>query len=158
VETIWNVMFIGICATATMDAWSLLRQRLLNMPRPDFASVGRWIGHIFRGRFRHMAIGAAAPVRYERALGWSVHYAIGVAFAALLVVISGPSWVAKPTLAPALMVGIGTVAAPFLLMMPGMGAGLAGRRTPRPMRTCLHSLINHAVFGFGLYAAATVLP
>jgi hypothetical protein len=53
-----------------------------------------------------------------------------------------------------LAVGIGTVAAPFLLMQPGMGAGLAARRSPRPAAARLHSLVTHAVFGLGLYASA----
>jgi hypothetical protein len=46
------------------------------------------------------------------------------------------------------------VAAPFFLMQPGMGAGIAASRTPRPAAARLHSLINHAVFGLGLYLAA----
>ena len=37
-----------------------------------------------------------------------------------------------PTILPALIVGIGTVAAPFLLMQPGMGLGIAASRTPNP--------------------------
>ena len=74
-------------------------------------------------------------------------------FAAALLAICGIAWLRQPTLGPALLVGIGTVAAPFLLMQPGMGAGIAGSRTPRPAATRLQSLVTHAVFGFGLYAA-----
>jgi hypothetical protein len=65
--------------------------------------------------------------------------------------------VRQPTLAPALAVGIATVAAPFLLMQPGMGAGIAARRTPRPGSARLHSVVMHTVFGLGLYAAGLVL-
>ena len=61
---------------------------------------------------------------------------------------------ARPTLGPALAVGIGTVAAPFFLMQPGMGAGIAASRTPRPNAARLQSLLTHAVFGLGLYVAA----
>jgi hypothetical protein len=42
-------------------------------------------------------------------------------------------------------------------MQPGMGAGIAARRTPRPGAARLQSLVTHAVFGFGLYAAATLV-
>jgi Protein of unknown function (DUF2938) len=45
------------------------------------------------------------------------------------------------------------VAAPFLLMQPGMGAGIAASRTPRPAAARLHSLVTHGIFGLGLYAA-----
>ena len=93
------------------------------------------------------------PVRGERLVGWTAHYLIGVAFAALLVALWGREWMDRPTLAPALLVGTGTVTAPFLLMQPGMGAGIAASRTPRPAAARLQSLVNHATFGLGLYAA-----
>ena len=53
---------------------------------------------------------------------------------------------------PPLAVGIGSVAAPFLVMQPGMGAGIAARRTPRPGAARFQSLVTHAIFGLGLYA------
>jgi hypothetical protein len=56
-----------------------------------------------------------------------------------------------------LIVGIGTVLAPFLLMQPGMGAGIAASRTPHPGTARIHSLVTHAIFGVGLYAAATFI-
>lgn len=46
---------------------------------------------------------------------------------------------------------------PFLIMQPGMGAGLAGSRTAKPAATRLQSLLTHTVFGLGLYAAACVV-
>jgi hypothetical protein len=38
-------------------------------------------------------------------------------------------------------------------MQPGMGAGVAASRTPRPATARLHSLVTHGIFGLGLYAA-----
>ena len=95
-------------------------------------------------------------MRGERAIGWIAHYSIGIAFAALLLVLSGPQWLARPTPAAALVVGIGTVAAPFLVMQPGMGAGVAASRTPRPAAARLQSLVTHGVFGLGLYASGWI--
>jgi DUF2938 family protein len=43
--------------------------------------------------------------------------------------------------------------APFLLMQPGMGAGIAASRTPRPVAARLQTLVTHGIFGLGLYAA-----
>jgi hypothetical protein len=63
----------------------------------------------------------------------------------------------RMTLGPALALGVATLAAPFLLMQPGMGAGIAASRTPRPGSARLHSLITHAVFGLGLYASAVAV-
>ena len=62
-----------------------------------------------------------------------------------------------PTLAPALIVGIGTVAAPFLLLQPGMGAGIAASRTPDPAAARMRSLVMHAVFGVGLYLVGCLM-
>ena len=90
----------------------------------------------------------------EKAIGWAAHYAIGIAFAAAFLAICGLEWAQRPTLAPALAFGVVTVAAPFLLMQPGMGAGVAASRAPRPGAARLQSLLNHTVFGLGLYAAA----
>jgi hypothetical protein len=104
------------------------------------------------GRFRHDSIAASAPVRGEHIIGWAAHYLTGIAFAGLLIGIWGLAWVQQPTMGPALVVGLSTVAAPFLLMQPGMGAGIASSRTPRPASARLQSLVAHAVFGLGLYA------
>lgn len=154
VEALVRAAAIGIGATALMDVWGLVRSRWLRMAAADYSLVGRWIAYLPRGRFRHDPIGATPRVRGERAIGWTAHYLIGIAFAAVLLAAWGLDWARQPSLAPALIVGIGSVAAPFLLMQPGMGAGLAARRTPRPGLARLHSLINHAVFGVGLYLAA----
>lgn len=153
IEDILRVAAIGIGATAAMDVWLLVLKRL-GVPTLDFALIGRWVGHWRQGIWRHEAIARAAPVQGERALGWLVHYATGVAFAALLVGLFGMQWVHQPTMWPAVGVGLGTVAAPWLLMQPAMGAGIAASRTAAPARNRIRSLANHGVFGLGMYAAA----
>lgn len=150
-------LVIGVGATLVTDAWGLARRPLLGIPAPDYGLVGRWFGHMRHGRFRHEAIARAKPVPGERLIGWTAHYLIGIAFAALLVLLAGPGWLRAPTLAPALLVGLATVAAPFLIMQPGMGAGLAAARTPAPGKARTQSLITHAVFGLGLYLTAILI-
>jgi len=150
------VLVTGAGATLATDLWALARRRLLAVPLPDWGQVGRWLGHMPRGRFRHEAIRRATPVPGERALGWVAHYAIGVGFAGLLPLLAGAGWFAEPTPGPALAVGLGSVLAPFLLMQPGMGAGIAASRTPRPAAARLQSVLTHLVFGAGLYLSARV--
>ncbi|WP_323847168.1 DUF2938 domain-containing protein [Microbulbifer magnicolonia] len=152
-----SAVFIGIGATLVMDAWMLARRQLLGTPLADYGLVGRWFAHMSHGRFRHERIAAAPPVRGERILGWAAHYLIGIVFAMVLLAICGVEWIHSPALFPALVFGATTVAAPFLLMQPGMGAGIAASRTPRPNAARLQSLVTHTVFGLGLYAAALVL-
>ena len=151
-----HIFLIGIGATAVMDTWLLLLQRL-GVPTLNFAMIGRWAGHWGGGTWKHEAIAKAPPVRGELALGWVVHYASGIAFAGLLAGITGLDWVHKPTLVPALCVGIATVAVPWLVMQPAMGAGIASSRMPAPARNRLRSLANHTVFGLGLYLAAAFI-
>ena len=148
-----SALFIGTGATLAMDLWTLARRRLFGTPLADYALVGRWFAHMARGRFRHARIAAAPPVPGERVIGWTAHYLIGIAFAGVLLAICGLAWARQPTLAPALSLGIATVAAPFLLMQPGMGAGIAASRTPRPNAARLQSLVTHTIFGLGLYVA-----
>lgn len=146
-------LIIGSGATAVMDLWGIARRPLLSIPRPDYGLVGRWFGHMARGRFRHDAIGSSAPVRGEALLGWTAHYLTGVAFAAVLVGLAGVEWIRHPTPWPALAVGLASTAAPFLVMQPGMGAGIASRRARRPGAARLQTVLTHTVFGLGLYAA-----
>ncbi|MNM58890.1 hypothetical protein D3C81_701320 [compost metagenome] len=144
---------IGIGATVVMDLWGLLLRRL-GVATLNFAMVGRWAGHLLDGRVRHQAIAKAAPVRHELALGWGIHYAIGVLFAMLLVGFVGEGWLMAPTLLPAVVVGVGTVVAPLCLMQPVMGGGVFASKTPTPARNCLKSLATHFVFGVGLFLSA----
>ena len=156
-ELLVCTVLVGAGATVVMDLWSLARRPLLGVPLPNYPHVGRWLGHMRHGRFRHEAIARATPIPHEALIGWTAHYLIGVAFAALLPALWGTAWFRTPTLGPALAVGLATVLAPFLLMQPGMGAGIAARRTPRPAVARLHSLATHAIFGLGLYMAARAL-
>jgi hypothetical protein len=149
-----TVCFVGVGATAIVDLWSILRRAFFDIPEPNYGLVGRWVAHMKRGRFQHESIAAATGVSNERLIGWIAHYFVGILFAAALIVINGTHWVRQPTFTQAFIFGVGTVVAPFLLMQPGMGAGIAASRTARPAVSRLQSLITHAVFGIGLYAAA----
>jgi hypothetical protein len=156
VDTIAHIVLIGAGATAVMDAWLALLKRI-GVQTLNFAFIGRWVGHLFRGTFSHPAIGKAQPIRGELALGWLAHYAIGIAFAGLLVGLYGAAWMQSPSVLPALAVGLSTVAAPLFVMQPAMGLGFAASRTPSPLKSCMRSITNHTVFGLGLYLSAAAI-
>lgn len=155
-QDISRVVLIGAGATLVMDGWLWLLRRL-GVPTLNFALIGRWVGHLPSGRFCHAPISASAAVPGERALGWLLHYLIGIVFAVLLVGLQGPGWVRQPSLAPALALGAATVLVPLFVMQPAMGAGIASSKTPKPLRNCLRSLASHLVFGLGLYLSASML-
>ena len=152
-----GALLVGLGATALLDAWAGLRRRWLGTPLPDYALLGRWIGGMPAGRLTVSRIAAAPPVSGERPLGTAAHYAIGVTFAWLLLALAGPGWLDAPTLLPALAVGLATIAAPWFVMQPAMGAGFAGSRTPDPRATRLRNLGTHATYGVGMWLTALVL-
>jgi hypothetical protein len=144
-----------------MDVWALLL-RQLGIPSLNFAYLGRWIGHLPRGHWKHESIARTEGVRGELLIGWTAHYSIGITFAALLLSTFGVDWARSPSLTPALLTGIVTAVAPLFILQPALGAGIASSRTSAPVRNSLKSLVTHTVFGFGLYlsalATALLLP
>lgn len=153
-EIVTRTLMVGVGATLVMDFWALLLKRVYGVSGLDYRILGRWLGHLAKGQFRHEAIGRASPVPAEAALGWAAHYAIGIAFAAGLVAVCSENWLQSPSLAPALLTGLVTVAVPFLVMQPAFGMGIASSRTPNPLQSRLRSIVTHLVFGTGLYIAA----
>ena len=151
-----HAVVIGAGATVIMDLWALLLRRAFGIASLDLALLGRWMGHFADGQFRHERIAAATPVRGERVMGWAAHYSIGVTFAAVLLAIAGPRWLEHPTLLPALAVSYATLAAPFFMMQPAMGAGIAASRTPNPNAARLRSVVTHTVYGIGLYVSGWI--
>jgi hypothetical protein len=156
IELISKIALLGIGATAVMDAWLLLL-KMRNVPTMNFGLLGRWVGHLCQGQWFHPGIAKSAPVRNELAIGWLAHYGIGIGFAVVLIAVFGEEWLANPTLAPAISIGIATVVAPLFLMQPAMGSGVASSKTAAPLLNCAKSLVNHAVFGCGLYLAALLI-
>lgn len=150
------MIFVGVGATLAMDLWALLLRGSLGIASLDYAWVGRWIGHMARGRFTHDRIAAASPVARERLLGWTAHYAIGVAFAGTLLLVAGTDWARQPTPWPAIATGVASLAAPFLIMQPAFGLGVAAARLPHPNVARFRSLLTHLIFGAGLYGSALI--
>ena len=76
-------LIVGILATVTMDVVAVIALRLGIAGRgprqtgPDL--IGRWIGYLLRGKFRHTDILQTPPLRGELVLGLAAHYLIGIA-------------------------------------------------------------------------------
>jgi Protein of unknown function (DUF2938) len=155
VDLVLRGIFVGAGATLTIDLWATLLRRF-GIPSLDFALLGRWIAHLPSGKFFHASIGRAAPARRERLLGWLAHYSIGIGFAGVLLSFYGASWANAPTLGPAMLVGVSSVAAPLFVLQPALGAGVASSKTPRPVFNTAKSLTTHTVFGVGLFLAASL--
>jgi hypothetical protein len=145
------VLLLGIGATLTLDLWALLLRQAFGVAPSNFCLVGRWLRYMPEGTFTHPSISSAPGKSAECAVGWIAHYMIGIAFATAFVAFAGTDWLQHPKPIPAIGFGVVTVMAPFLLMQPAFGLGLAASRTSNPTRARLRTLMNHTVFGAGLY-------
>jgi hypothetical protein len=155
-DVVWRAVAIGIGATLLMDLWAILLHKAFGQPRPNWGPVGRWVWHLGDKVF-HDDIGNAAPYAYEVALGWAFHYVVGVAYGIILVVVVGTGWLAAPTFLPAFILGVVTVGAGWFLLAPGMGAGWAASKRPKPMQVRALNLVAHTVFALGLYGTALLI-
>lgn len=148
---------IGAGASLFMDGWNLFLKRTFGIPSLNYCLLGRWCLHMADGTLSHPSIGAAEQKRHECAVGWVVHYTIGVVLALVFVALAPAGWLARPTLLPALLYGVCTVVFPFFVLQPALGFGIASSRTPRPSQARIKSLGTHVVFGVGLYLCAVAL-
>lgn len=147
---------IGIGATLTMDAWLALLKSAFGVRSLNYCLLGRWIRGM-PATLRHDSIAAAEPRKGECPVGWAAHYSIGISLTVAFIVISGPRWLAAPTLPPALIFGVVTVIFPYFVLQPALGFGVASSRAPDPMRARLKSLGTHLVFGLGVWLWAVVM-
>ena len=90
-------------------------------------------------------------------MGWVFHYITGIVFAMVLIGAKGAAWICDPTLTPALVMGLISLIAPFFIMQPALGFGIAGSKTRSPRIAMRRSVIAHLTFGVGLFMAAWLL-
>jgi hypothetical protein len=146
-------LIVGILATVTMDVVAVVALRLGIAGRgprrtgPDL--IGRWVGYLLRGKFRHRDILQTPPLRGELVLGLTAHYSIGIVltlvYLGLLIAAH-----ATPTALSAILYGMATTVFPWFLMFPSQGMGWLGRDAPVDAHLARVSLFNHIIFGLGI--------
>ncbi|MBS7700989.1 MULTISPECIES: DUF2938 family protein [unclassified Chelatococcus] len=157
-ELIAKAIPIGIGATLLFDIWQQVLRFALSGPAPSWKLPGRWFGYMPRLTFVHPeGVAKAAPLPGEDAIGWIMHYVVGISFAVALLAIWGTDWTIAPTFGPALIVGLVTVGLGWFLMQPAMGNGVACNRAPNPTKARALGIIAHVVFAIGLYGTALLL-
>ena len=154
---VFKTVITGMGATGVMDLWSCFQKRTLKVPPLNSALVGRWILGLPGGTFCHHTIVSAPPLRGERLTGWVFHYLTGILFAVVPLMLYGAEWFTHPSLSTGLLAGLLTLFAPFLILQPALGLGIAASRTPRPWLARLFSVLTHLAYGVGLYITACVM-
>lgn len=146
----------GLFATVVLDVWQRLVHATVGIPPANWAFVGRWFAYIPRGRLVHRPIGETAAVEGELALGWGLHYLIGLAygFAYLGLMVYGLG--RPPTLLNGFIFGLCSVVIPWFILQPGLGIGVMGRKTAKPAVPMFNALANHVVYGIALYGGAVL--
>jgi hypothetical protein len=147
---------MGLAGTLAMDVWAQVLNRAFGLPLPNWGNVGRWAGHL-RTRVFHQDIGSAAPIPNETALGWAVHYGVGILYGLAFVLVAGQAWLADPAFLPLWLFALATIAAGWFLLHPGLGLGWALSRTAAPWTGRAMGLVAHTVFGLGMWGAALAL-
>lgn len=149
-----SALLLGVGATLTFDLWGLLLKQAFKITPSNLCLVGRWLRYMPEGTFTHANIGSTPQKSAECTVGWIAHYLIGITFASAFVALMGHTWLQQPTLLPAIIYGVVTVLAPFAVMQPAFGLGLAAAKTAKPTSARVRSLLNHTAFGIGLYLFA----
>jgi hypothetical protein len=149
--TIGRAAVAGVLATYGMD----VAGRAIIAPalgKGPSGGLGRWIGHMFRGRFTHQDIGTAEPIPHEAGIGMTAHYAIGLVLGAgyaLLLRVPQPR---QSSLLRATTFGAATTVLPWFWMFPARGQGVMGLRERDP-RVPAFALGTHLAYGLVLGVA-----
>lgn len=155
---IYYALLVGVGATALLDIWAQLLKAAAGVATPPWHFVGRWFAGMPKGKFVHPeGINQSPAVAGELAIGWIMHYVVGVLFAAVLLAIWGVDWVQAPRFMPALIVGLVTVGAGWFILQPGMGVGVACSGAPKPNVARLLNIVGHVVFATGMYVTALLV-
>jgi len=148
----------GILSTVALDLWVTLVEKLTGLPPTNWGMVGRWLTGIPQGRLVLDGADASAPTGGEKALGWIVHYVVGISYSVLLLLLWGMEFAHAPTVMPVVIVGvvISTLAG-LMILMPGLGAGFMGSKLPNQGAVFVYVLVAHVVYAVALYGAARVI-
>lgn len=156
VDVAISAVVIGVSATAFMDVFAWLQRYFFGIPSLNYALVGRWIIGLLRGQFFHATILQSPRYRFERTLGWVFHYCTGVFFVFLMLTFMGTDWYLAPNLLNPLVTCMLSLCAPFCVMQPAFGFGVAASKTPAPWVARQRSLLAHLSFGVGIYIAGVL--
>lgn len=153
-ELMLLITLTGIGATLCMDGWALLLKYGFGIASLNYALPGRWLLWMAKGKFFHRTIVTTPVLKGEKFAGWVFHYLTGAIFAFIPLLSAGSRWIAAPTLPAAIIAGLISLAAPFLIMQPALGFGVAANKMPKPKKARMMSLLAHLVYGIGLYLSA----
>lgn len=154
-----GAIITGIFGALAFDIWNMLAERLAGIRAPNWGILGKWLLTPWATQKTATApLGPPVFTSAERILGVISHYATAILFAFVLILAMGTQWLAQPTLMPAVVAGLITTIFAWFIIMPALGAGIAGANTPAPAKLRIANLVSHAIMGAGFYVGALAVP
>jgi hypothetical protein len=152
-----EIVVSGLFCSLFLDIWQQALKAATGLPAGNWALVGRWFVEAGKGRIFHDPIAKAPPHPNELVIGWIGHYAVGVLYGLVYVVLIEDVLGLQPGIVNGLVFGAASVVVPWFFFMPAMGAGVLGSKTPRPLVASLQSLGSHTACGLGLAVGAMLV-
>ena len=151
-----EILITGVIATVALDLWQQIYRLLFGAPITNWAMIGRWAAGIPKGRLVYDNIGKAPPVANELALGWGVHYAVGIGYAVVYLFLMWFIVRSPPDFVSAIVFGSISVCVTWFVIEPMLGAGAMASKTPKQSAAMAHDFTSHLSFGFGLFVGSAV--
>ncbi len=148
-------LIVGVGSTIALDVWGVLVKTITKIPPTDWGIVGRWLIVITSVNFVLDQSKKNAPSLIEKATGWVFHYLVGIAYAALILLIYGVGFIENPTVMPTVIVGvILSTLAGLGILMPGLGGGFFARLIPNKFQTYAYIIVAHIIFAIAQFGFA----
>lgn len=147
---------VGLGATVFADVIAVARQGWATT-HGFYCLVGRWVGSVPRHGLIHANLRTATPVTQEAVLGWAAHIVLGILFGCAFALLFGAAAFEDPKIWQGLIFGLVTVLVPWLVFQPLFGWGIAVSKAPNPWKMRMKSVINHGVFGLGIWLSISLL-
>lgn len=151
-NVLYFCLLVGIGSTIILDVWVTLVEKTIGIPQTNWGMAGRWVCGIPKGNLILDTSFDQAPTISEKAIGWLFHYAVGIGYALLLILLFGVDFIDAPSLMPIIIVGLVlSTLAGLAILMPALGAGFMGRLVPNWYAMFIYLVVAHAVFAAGQY-------
>ena len=145
-----EIVIVGVGACVVFDVWQRIFHWFTAIPPSNWAIVGRWtIGLLTSGQVMAHDLELRPNRRNELGVGWFVHYAVAVVYAAIFMLLMRAN-ILSDGFTDGLLFGVVSVVVPWLFFLPCLGKGIMGRLTPNPPLVCALALMMHSIFGVAI--------
>lgn len=148
-----RILVTGLAGATAADIGRTIYQWATGFPPVNWSVTGRWFLMVLQGQPYVPDVGTAPSLPHELISGHVAYYAISVVFAGAYLTLLRLTK-REPSAWNGLLFGWVTMAFPFFVQMPLMGAGVMASATATPWLVIGRTLVHHSSFGLGLAIGA----